>query len=309
MSKGVLKRIAHNPALSFLCAKSLQNKLAPCVCCNSNRENIEMVDSRRFPQIKELSDDLVVTILSFVADVPLELPENKYSSSLTHIFPVVSKHFYAICESSADYFYKSALERLVDKEPALWLRGLRKLLGPNQPSPHMATSLLVEHAFRSLDFQITYRDLFRKVMETLRYVGHLFHMPDTVFLGQPIGLHFFEPRYRLLIAEVMSNYPESARQGQPIHEVLAASNGDITDYPTFVYGHTSPLTRGSPGVLVHVVQCLIHPDGTADVHLLPVQYAWIEHVWERPNSGRMLMVRCLKMNKEAAQQVDGRTRY
>mmetsp|Transcript_14820 Transcript_14820/g.22643 ORF Transcript_14820/g.22643 Transcript_14820/m.22643 type:complete len:163 (-) Transcript_14820:186-674(-) len=123
-------------------------------------------------------------------------------------------------------------------------------------------------------------------------------MTGAVRLGQPFGLHFFEPRYRLLIAEVMQNWPESARRGESI---VASSRGLL---PTFIYAHMSPLAPTTPACLVQVRNCMIHPDGSADVMLTPVAYVSLEQVWERPNSRGLFEASCLRMGRLQTLQIE-----
>merc|ERR1712150_50376 len=65
----------------------------------------------------------------------------------------------------------------------------------------------------------------------VRIKSPLFYMPGITQLGKRFGLHFFEPRYRLLIAEVMAPFPASARTGHPIS---ANSSGS---FPIFIYAN------------------------------------------------------------------------
>jgi hypothetical protein len=123
-------------------------------------------------------------------------------------------------------------------------------------------------------------------------------MTGVVRLGHTFGLHFFEPRYRLLIAEVMRGWPELARHGATI---VARADGR---FPTFVYAHVAPLAPGTPACLVQVRQCVIHRDGSADVLLVPVSYVWLERIWERPHSGRLFEAQCLKMGREQARSME-----
>eukprot|EP00580_Thalassiosira_gravida_P019588 CAMPEP_0201660890 /NCGR_PEP_ID=MMETSP0494-20130426/3406_1 /ASSEMBLY_ACC=CAM_ASM_000839 /TAXON_ID=420259 /ORGANISM="Thalassiosira gravida, Strain GMp14c1" /LENGTH=447 /DNA_ID=CAMNT_0048138867 /DNA_START=97 /DNA_END=1440 /DNA_ORIENTATION=+ len=60
-----------------------------------------------------------------------------------------------------------------------------------------------------------YQCLYQSILQThIRYQAPVFIMPSPVRLGETYGLHFFEPRYRILIAEVMANQlPVSARRG------------------------------------------------------------------------------------------------
>ena len=77
-------------------------------------------------------------------------------------------------------------------------------------------------------------------------------------LGEPYELHFYEHRYRLLIADVMRGYPEEAKHG-----------GHIQNPPCFVHANRGPLAPTTPATLVQVVRCEIFPDGRADVLLMP----------------------------------------
>ena len=106
-----------------------------------------------------------------------------------------------------------------------------------------------------------------------RYHSPLFFMPDDVRLGSAFNLHFFEPRYRLLIDNVMAPYPLSARNGVAI---TAESCGG--DFPTFIYANKAPLQPGTIVCIVQVRQCTIYPNGTADVCLLPISYARINEI-------------------------------
>uniref|UniRef100_A0A6V2A4W5 Lon N-terminal domain-containing protein n=1 Tax=Ditylum brightwellii TaxID=49249 RepID=A0A6V2A4W5_9STRA len=141
--------------------------------------------------------------------------------------------------------------------------------------------------------------LFQQTVSThLRQTHPIFYMPGTVRLGCVFGLHFFEPRYRVLISEVMSSYPVGFRTGDVID---ASTEGR---FPEFVYAHVAPLAPTNPACIVQVRQCHIYPDGTADVLLMPVAYVWMERVWERPNSGGLACGRVVRMGKEASRALE-----
>ena len=145
------------------------------------------------------------------------------------------------------------------------------------------------------------QEVFQRIVSTyLRFTKPVFGMNGNVRLGEPFGLHFFEPRYRILIAQATEDFPPEARQGEPI---LANANGD---FPTFVYAHVAPFAPTKPACLVQVRQCHIHPDGTADVMLVPVAYVWLEQLWERPNTGHLYYAQCLRMGQDATRQMENR---
>jgi len=336
----------------------------------------------QFTYLMELSDDLILTILSFVADVPLEEQDYETTagvsdlySTTTHILPYVNKHFYNLLKGDngeggggggQDVFYKSGLIRLCKNDPRLWKTALQKLLPPppsaasrgegrkkkknnekqkkeehrngdnsvasnnddslvtdstatNTGDQAETTEELLEQLIQTTSsplitmpklYYTNYLDLYKTILDTqLRFRGPIFYMPDTVMLNRPIGLHFFEQRYRVLIHSVMEPYPNEARRGQPLKEVLKAmpqGSNKLNEYPKFIYAHASPLQKGSPAVIVEVHQCLIHPNGTADVHLLPVQFVWLEQIWELPNAGALYFAQARKMNTESSSQMEGR---
>lgn len=234
----------------------------------------------RFPKFVELGNDLIAHVLSFVADVPFETTASSSTSTLTHVLPLVSKEFRRI--SGSDFFWKLALERLVVKDPYLWEKGLLSFLPPGiTPS-----STLVQQVGTHLALeQNTYRSIFQRLTrDYLRFTAPLFHMLGQVQLGHSFGLHFFEPRYRHLIATVMRGYES---QGEPLEE---------EEGPTFLYAHTSPLAPMAVACVVQVQRCHIYPDGSADVTLVPIHYVWLEKIREIPQTGRLYEGQSLRMS-------------
>jgi hypothetical protein len=153
-----------------------------------------------------------------------------------------------------------------------------------------------------------YCELYRHVLfNHIRYTSPLFYMPDHIQLGQEFGLHFFEPRYRLLIAEAMSNYPQSYRDGGDIEPDFNIPQTTFS-YPTFIYAHKSPLKRETVACIVQVKQCTIHQNGTADVFLTPTSAVRIEHVWERPNSHHLYEARVMLMGEAESYHCMGTSR-
>lgn len=245
-----------------------------------------------FPQALLLGDDILAHILSFVADAPFEDAKDQEVtcvSSLTHSLPFVSKHFYRLVQREC--FWADALIRQVSTKPRLWHRGLVGLIPDTSQIPDVRdVSELVKEVQKSLDgagCQMLYR---RVLNEKIRFEGPIFYMGQSISLGEPYGLHFFEPRYRRLIAEVMRPFPASAKQGGPIECTEGQSP------PVFIHAFSHPLTRNSPAVLVQVIRCGIHPrDGRADVFLLPIEFVRMERIWERANTGHLYHGICMRV--------------
>ncbi len=206
------------------------------------------------------------------------------------------------------------------KDVAL-LKQASEALQSHPPRNHAATS--------SGMYQCIYKSI---VHDHLRYQGKVFYMPSAVRLGTPYGLHFFEPRYRLLVSEVMAPYPVAARRGEQISPMIPSlypnnnlrKNGDDDDIksellnlleqnqalmgrfhvPTFIHAHQSPLRRNTPATIVQIRQCMVSRDGSADVFLHPIAYIWIDEVWERPGTGGLFEARGIRMGKEVSESYE-----
>lgn len=158
----------------------------------------------------------------------------------------------------------------------------------------------------------------------VRYHGKVFYMDSDMQLGEPYGLHLFEPRYRILISEVMSRFPLNARRGGriiPLLPGLPPTRDRVMDddlkaitlqlveknectvenfrLPTFIHAHQSPLRRNTPATIVQVLNCDISGDGSADVVLKPLAYIWLEKVTERPFSGGLYEATGIRLGVEA----------
>jgi hypothetical protein len=248
-------------------------------------------DDKTFPQFTALGEDIMIHILSFVTDAPFEKPQTlNYASSLTHGIPLVSKQLWKM--SKTDTFWMDALVRQMIKEPELWHKGLVRVLaeeGGEELSEAAENARdLVEKARLSLN--VSSCELYRIILNTeVRFTGPIFCMYQPMVLGRSYGLHFFEPRYRRLIADVMAPFPVEARQGGPIECAQGQSP------PLFIHANVHPVMRSSIAFLVQVVRCRIYPaDGRADVFLLPIAYLRIETLWEQPNSGHLYQAQCLR---------------
>jgi len=315
----------------------------------------ELHDISTFHHFPSLSDDLMLIILTYVADVPFEGEGMSHRSTMTHVLPYVSKQVQSLC-ASTDRIWTAALRRRLQKEPNLWGEGLRSLIEDLEPrvgrgagtredegggreigteigggngtleeggsgSAFATCSNSAKRARRApIDIVAAACDVVQRhpasdtyppgvgpaqkvfryiVSRHIRFTGPVFYMPGTVRLGQEFGLHFFEPRYRLLISELMAPYPVRYRRGDPI-----TLDGRHRRFPSFVYGNHSPLAPTTPACIVEVRQCLIHPNGTADVFLVPSAYVWLERVWERRGTGGLAYARCVRMGRGAGRSLE-----
>lgn len=138
----------------------------------------------------------------------------------------------------------------------------------------------------------------------IRFSAPVFHMPHDMRLGHAFGLHFFEPRYRILIAHVMKHFSVEAKSGGTIdpHNNLM-NNGKM---PQFIYEHHPKLMRSAPAYIVEVKSCVIYQNGRADVILVPVAKVAIETIHEIPNTGQLFYARVLRLSKSAVRRSEAR---
>lgn len=258
-----------------------------------------MDSTRSFGLFHYLNDDLKVAVLSFVADAPFEsLPENYPRSSLTHKLPLVSRKFRYFSDSNE--YWVNAIVRQIRKEPFLWQNALLRIGNENSASSNMRQDAditdqlqLATRAYKAGNY-VNYKALYQDVVcRHLRFKGPVFYMQGQIQLGECYSLHFFEPRYRLLIAEVMMNQPATARNGGRVH-------GEVS----FLHANRAPLAPTTPATLVQVLRCQMYSDGRADVLLMPTAYVWLEKVWVRPNSGHLYYAQGLRMGKNVTHSMN-----
>mmetsp|Transcript_37390 Transcript_37390/g.112021 ORF Transcript_37390/g.112021 Transcript_37390/m.112021 type:complete len:581 (+) Transcript_37390:278-2020(+) len=124
-----------------------------------------------------------------------------------------------------------------------------------------------------------------KESQSFLFDAPLFYLGRSLPLspGEQTRLHLFEPRYKLLIKEVMEGRSARDKSGKPL-------NARGVPRPRFIYvsGISSPIVPGDPALIVEVVKCKIHRDGRADVNLAFTRRGTITSIVGRPNSNRLI---------------------
>jgi len=197
--------------------------------------------------------------------------------TLTHVLPFVNKRINKItCVSGSTRLWSEALERNVRKHSS-WEAGFKDVLEEQEKasivvrSKSTITSLAssIEHALIELRRQddkedsLIPRKFYMQVREHRPVRLPIFRLVVQNFYtnGEVIHLFFFEPRYRLLIREVMANRNDRERSGLAI----------AAPRPRFLLASFGFATHAA--VLVEVCRCRIRWDGTAEVSLVPVSDA------------------------------------
>lgn len=242
-----------------------------------------------FHFFNDLNEELKLNILTFVVDSPYEHSSTICTSMLTSILPFVSRQFNTYCKTR-DFLWEICIQRLIVKEPSLWAASVADFTecDVNECNPFellekgctkIENMIASDEIIRQSRIYGSHGELFRYILANyIKYESPLFYMPDnSVVIGQEFGIHFFEPRYRRLIREVMAPYIDTFQGGTYITE----ENSLVGKPPTFIYAHRSPLKKGNIACVVQVLTCSIHPDGRADVLLRPIHYVRITQVYEQ----------------------------
>ena len=254
-----------------------------------------------FPQFAELNEDIQQIIISFIADAPyeFELPRSRQyqyrQATLTTTLPFVNKKFYGL--SNLDSFWREALLRQLANEERdhVWKAGLRRMLPLDHPIEEGAN--LLEEVRNHLGDAITYKDIYRKIFSRhLKFEAPMFLMPCSVKLGEMYGLHLFEPRYRIMIRNLMNacENPRAARSGEPIR---AGATRDGLLQPPYLIHFCLPqhLRPGAMACLIQVVWCRTYEQETADVQLMPIAWVRLDRVWCRQDQGDLFYAKATRV--------------
>jgi len=268
--------------------------------------------------VREISH---VAIGVLFASSVVQRNEAAYAGNLVHVLPFVCKFFQRLC-SASDSLWFDAIVRLMRAEPDIWRSGVLQVLeefGENNRAVnsniYSSDEEAVRVAARTLDQHSHLQNWNNSGMRLFRYLvrNHLkisasiFYMPGHVRLNREVGLHFFEPRYRFMIAEVMKPFEPQYWRGVPIPiDALPLAEYPHAPLrpPQFIYGTHPPLDAGSPAVLVQVRQCHISRDGSADVLLIPIAHGWFQNVSVRPNTRGLCFGTLIKMPKLSSIAMD-----
>jgi hypothetical protein len=216
-------------------------------------------------------------------------------STLTHVLPFVNKAFRDL--SKLDYFWLPILLRQLNRENSEryhWQQGLRRLLPRSFQLSEGADLLQVvlDHTEK-----ISCKEIYKKVVTNHIQCNYpIFCMPCQLRLGEIYGLHLFEPRYRLMVRDLID------RCGNPLE---ACRGGNIEDGicdgflqpPLLVHACSgSQLGPGETACLVQLIWCRTYEYGTADVQLLPISWVKLNKIWVRPSSGHLFYTNATRIS-------------
>lgn len=223
----------------------------------------------RFPFL-ELTEELQHQIVSFITDAPYESSDNEDArSTLTDILPLVSKRFLQMSKSTL--LWKASFYRAIESDD-VW-----KFVARNS-----AISLPSRVGNDNVDFRSLYRRLYD---EEIAFTGPVFVMGmDEDDIPKSYSLYLFEPRYRLMVEQLLSTHEEWQRKAE------AGENAGPSPPLYFLHAHRGlGCHRGQPCValLVQIVSCMGMPTGHYDVTLQVDALVRLERFWVEPNTGHL----------------------
>ncbi|VEU41067.1 unnamed protein product [Pseudo-nitzschia multistriata] len=253
-----------------------------------------------FSQFELFDDDIRKLILSFVAEAPYQRKIGEYhQGTLTSTIPLVNKEFNSF--AVLDYFWQPILRKQLDHKyhGVLWREGLRRLL-PLDEDVDDEELLNLEKTIRTIsahfgNTRMGCRDIYRRVLTSHIYFdAPVFIMPCQVQMGEIYGLHLFEPRYRIMVHELMMGCenPVEASSGGKIR--FGRQNGVVAP-PFLIHACLGRVAPGELAVLVQLVWCHTYERGTADVRLLPVSWVRLDRIWLRRNAHNLFYAKAWRL--------------
>jgi hypothetical protein len=275
--------------------------------------------SQTFPHFSQLTDDMQILILSFVATAPYECPSAAGAStgSTREILvseeaeptltggglPAVSRKFRDYCRNSS-LLWETILERAVRTQsvwkvavetvdPSWQRRLLPNIQQPEQQQPDededdVASTTATANITRS-DGNCALLRFYRQVCsEQILFTGPVFFMGMQGAIPSRYDLFLFEPRYRLMMHTLLAEHPATARHGDPIEPPVY-----------FLHAYAGLNNNGNghspPALLVRVQECRMLPDGSCSVTLVTKWFTHLERVWVLPNSGHLYYAAAVKV--------------
>jgi hypothetical protein len=239
--------------------------------CRRHSTMTDAKSSSSFP-FTELPETAQFHTLTYLAEAPYEHVAKDLSSdvspsmgSLTTTLPLVCHKFRDYCRS--DELWKASLLRAVTSDD-IWRQAVLRLLPDLDLSTESPTTL--EAKLLAATNLSTCKNAYQCIFsESIQVTHPVFFMPmDIQEMGPRYQLHFFEHRYRLMMASLMQGF-----------EQVPGADGPVFLHVVDIRGPTA-----RTAALVRVVECVFAQDGRALVELQVVGRVRICSCWVRPNS-------------------------
>jgi hypothetical protein len=223
----------------------------------------------QFPFFNDLTDELQLYVVSFVADAPYEnVAKGTNTSTLTDTLPLVSRKFYAMAQS--DNLWRMALRRAINSDE-MWKRAA------------LASSVDVINDESLTNHQELYKQLFDA---EIAFTGPVFIMSMVPRFTkgeiQTYQLYFFEPRYVYMTERLLERLQEW-------EESDPDDRGPNPPPLYFLHANTGLPYNGreTTAFLVKLVRYARTHAGHFAVTLEVESLVSMEHFWVMPNTGHL----------------------
>lgn len=223
-----------------------------------------------FPFFQEMPESAQYHVFSFVATAPMEQIfdgdsfRGENAGTLGMTLPLVCKKFRDFAQSEP--LWQASLERALVRDK-VWSQALVRM-GADEPPNN---SDLIPALMKSTNVS-TCKNLYQVILnEHIRVRLPIFFMPmefDEATAYPRYQLHFFEPRYRIMMAELMRG--------------LGRAPGD--DGPVFLHVVDMRGPHAKAAALVRIRECVFSHDGRAVADLQVVGSVRLKRCWVRPQT-------------------------
>lgn len=229
----------------------------------------EVNGARKFSLFNDLSDELQLHVVSFVAVAPYEdsMCDQGRGATMTDILPLVSRKFRDMANSHT-----------------LWGMSLRRAIMSDKVWRRAAKVTSFDYTSTEtteVDYKALYKNMFDSEI-ALKLPVFIMGM-DGGTIPNVYELYFFEPRYVYMIDRLLDKYQEwkeslqeDAEAPEPSLHFLHAHQGN------FRFG-----CQDAGALLVKIVQSVRMSNGTYAVSLRVDALVSIERYWVEPNTGRL----------------------
>jgi hypothetical protein len=265
----------------------------------------------RFDAWNDLSDEIQLLILSFVATAPFEslqisspsddsaitdaghgrctrsrsksnknnIPPKDAEGTLVSVFPLVSRKF-NVYFSKHETFWRMAWNRVCQHDN-VWNKANQRW----HRRPENTSSNTNEMAPSVSNHRQLYQQVFQ---QEVCFSGPVFlcHMQWDRNPHAYMEFMLFEPRYIFMLHELLDHRPEHAWDGQP-----------LTEPCLFVHAYQDLQGPHPVALLVHVHQCQRRMRGEAYVRLLPVAKLRVVQLWEKPRTGHLYYAQGMRIQE------------
>jgi hypothetical protein len=119
-------------------------------------------------------------------------------------------------------------------------------------------------------------------------------MPCHLEIGELYELHLFEPRYRVMVQDLITGCENPTEAGNGGKIRIGRQDG-VLQPPYLIHACLGRAAPGELACLAQLIWCHIYQNGAADVRLLPVAWVKLDRIWIRRNAGNLFCAKAWRL--------------